>query len=102
MVRLVVENLEDHVSDLLRERADRNGRTLEEEVHTILRQAAVDAPHNEDLGTWCKNNLKPVEGEAEVQDLGQWCIDHMPLSNGEPVEFEEFRGEPARPAEFGE
>jgi plasmid stability protein len=41
MVQLVVRNLEDEVKIRLRERPARHGRSMEEEVREILRDAAM-------------------------------------------------------------
>jgi antitoxin FitA len=40
MAQLVVRNLEENVKTQLRERAARHGRSMEEEVREILREAA--------------------------------------------------------------
>jgi antitoxin FitA len=42
MAQLVVRNLENTVKNRLRRRARRNGRSMEEEVRDILRNAAVE------------------------------------------------------------
>jgi plasmid stability protein len=44
MAQLVVRNLEDEVKARLRERAARHGRSMEEEVREILRDAANVEP----------------------------------------------------------
>jgi plasmid stability protein len=52
MAQLVVRNLEDEVKAQLRERAARHGRSMEEEVREILRDAAkADDPQRGGLGT---------------------------------------------------
>jgi len=52
MAQLVVRNLEDAVKTRLRERAARNGRSMEEEVREILRDAAnAGGPASSGLGT---------------------------------------------------
>jgi plasmid stability protein len=52
MAQLVVRNLEDEVKAQLRDRAARHGRSMEEEVREILRDAArEDRPAGEGLGT---------------------------------------------------
>jgi plasmid stability protein len=43
MAQLVVRNLEDDVRDRLRRRARRNGRSMEQEVRDILRNAVNEA-----------------------------------------------------------
>jgi plasmid stability protein len=44
MAQLVVRNLEDEVKSRLRDRAARHGRSMEEEVREILRDAAKVEP----------------------------------------------------------
>jgi plasmid stability protein len=52
MAQLVVRNLDAAVKAGLVRRARRNGRSMEEEVRTILSRAALsDAPEREGLGT---------------------------------------------------
>ena len=43
MASLTVRQLEDRLKKLLRLRAARNGRSMEDEVRTILREAAEEA-----------------------------------------------------------
>jgi plasmid stability protein len=50
VAQLVVRNLEDEVKAQLRERAARHGRSMEEEVREILREATKE-DSNEGLGT---------------------------------------------------
>lgn len=50
MAQLVVRNLEDDVRDKLRERAQRHGRSMEEEVRDILRAAIVQDPSQRKMG----------------------------------------------------
>ncbi len=52
MAQLVVRNLEDEVKAQLRDRAARHGRSMEEEVREILRDAMTkDKPEGSGLGT---------------------------------------------------
>lgn len=52
MAQLIVRNLDDDVKERLQQRARRHGRSTEEEVRTILRQAALaDQRAEEPLGT---------------------------------------------------
>jgi plasmid stability protein len=44
MAQLVVRNIEDVVKIRLQRRARRNGRSMEEEIRDILRNAAVEEP----------------------------------------------------------
>jgi plasmid stability protein len=82
MAQLVVRRLDDDVKAKLQRRAKRHGRSTEEEVRDILRNAVKDddAPPG-GLGTRIA---------ALFAGIG--------LREGE--EIEELRGQPARPAEF--
>jgi len=52
MAQLVVRNLDDRVKARLRKRAERNGRSMEEEVRVILRDALREKkPSAKGLGT---------------------------------------------------
>jgi plasmid stability protein len=42
MAQFIVRNLEDSVKQRLKRRADRNGRSVEEEIRQILRNATRD------------------------------------------------------------
>ena len=44
MAQFVVRNIENAVKACLQRRARRNGRSMEEEIRDILRNAAVEAP----------------------------------------------------------
>ncbi len=82
MAQLVVRNLDDAVKEKLRRRAAAHGRSMEEEVRAILRDAVKDkAPPKGGLGT---------EIAALFRGIG--------LQEGE--EIEELRGHPIRPARF--
>jgi antitoxin FitA len=50
MAQLVVRNLEDGVKKALRRRAIRHGRSMEEEVREILRNAVKDEGHRPRVG----------------------------------------------------
>ena len=82
MAQLVVRNPEDDVKARLQRRARRHGRSTEEEVRVILRQAAAeeDAPA-EGLGTRIASRFR---------DIG--------LTGDEVIE--ELRGYPVRPVVF--
>jgi plasmid stability protein len=82
MAQLVVRNLEDSVKARLQRRARRNGRSMEEEVRDILRNAAHES-------------AKPSVG------LGTE-IAAMVRGTGLKFEVEEFRGHPVKPATFDE
>jgi len=81
VAQLIVRNLEDDVRDRLRALAAEHGRSMEEEVRAILREAAlrgsVDA--REGLGTRMATRFAKI---------------------GLTEEIEELRGFPARPADL--
>ena len=82
MAQIVVRNLDEDVKARLRVRAAEHGRSMEEEVRTILRQAVADRkPPLRGLGTAIA---------ARFARCG--------LREGE--EIREFRGEKVRPAQF--
>jgi plasmid stability protein len=82
MAQLVVRNLEDSVKARLQRRARRNGRSMEEEVRDILRNAANDAE-------------KPAMGlGTEIAALFR--------GKGYDFDVEELRGHPVRPVKFDE
>lgn len=80
MAQLVVRNLEDSVKARLQRRARRNGRSMEEEVRDILRQAA-------------KEDKKPGQG------LGSEIAALM-AGTGFQFEAQEMRGYPVKPISF--
>jgi plasmid stability protein len=51
MGQLLVRNLDDDVKARLRVLAAEHGRSMEEEVRVILRQAVEEKPHRPGLGT---------------------------------------------------
>ncbi len=82
MAQLVVRNLDDDVKAKLQKRAKRHGRSTEEEVRDILRDAVKDDEKGRvGLGT---------QIAARFAKVG--------LREGE--EILEQRGNPARPVEF--
>lgn len=85
MAQLVVRNLENSVKTKLQRRARRHGRSMEEEVREILREAtkAEESSQNGGLGT---------EIAALFHGIG--------LKPGE--EIEELRGFTIEPPDFGE
>jgi len=81
MAQLVVRNLEDHVKAGLKRRARRHGRSTEEEVRDILRNAVKDEDGaREPLGSRLAARFADIGLEEELTEL---------------------RGETARPAVFG-
>jgi antitoxin FitA len=75
MAQLVVRNLEESVKTKLRRRAKRHGRSMEEEVREILRNAAKDEPRRGmGLGTEIAElfrgiGLRPGEEIQELRDI---------------------------------
>jgi plasmid stability protein len=80
MAQFVVRNLEDSVTRRLKRRAEKNGRSMEEEVRHILRNAVKD------------------EGSEPVR-LGTRIASRF-ASIGLKEDIREFRGESLRPANF--
>ena len=75
MAQLIVRKIEDEVKDKLGRRAKRHGRSLEEEVREILRDATKrDGKNNRLLGTeiaqlFRRAGLKPDEEISELRDI---------------------------------
>ena len=81
MAQLVVRNLEDDVKERLQRRAKRHGRSTEEEVRTILREAVKGEEGRPPLGSRLQARFRTLGLEGEIAEL---------------------RGQPARPATFEE
>ena len=82
MAQLVVRNLEEKVKARLKRRAARHGRSMEEEVRDILRDAVKnEGRHTVGLGTRIARRF---------------------AGRGLDFQIPEWRGEPARPATFDE
>lgn len=80
MAQLVVRNIEETVKRRLRERAARNGRSMEEEARDVLRAAvALEASRPQRLGSAIAARFAGAGLETPIAEL---------------------RGEPARPADF--
>jgi len=82
MAQLVVRNLEDDVKARLQRRAKRHGRSTEEEVREILRNAVKDE----------SAQRKPLGSRLRERFAGIGLEEDLP----------ELRGEVARPATFEE
>ena len=82
MAQLVVRNLEQSLKDRLQRRAKRNGRSMEEEVREILRDAL-------------NRSEKPSDG------LGTQ-IAAMFTGKGLKSDIRELRGHPIQPLSFDE
>jgi antitoxin FitA len=82
MAQLLVRNIEQSVKSRLQRRAKQHGRSMEEEVRDILRNAAN-------------------ESDAPSVGLGTQ-IASLFRGKGFNFEVEELRGHPVRPASFDE
>ena len=82
MAQLIVRNLEDDVRDRLRALAAEHGVSMEEEVRSILRAAAL------------RPSLVPRD------KLGTRLVARFRTTGGLDTEIEELRGQTARPAEL--
>ena len=81
MAQLVVRNLEEKIKIGLRRRANRNGRSMEEEVRSIVRKALRTEPENRVLlGSRLRKRFAGIGLEHEIPSL---------------------RGQKARAADFG-
>lgn len=70
MAQLVVRNIEDSVKARLQRRAARRGRSMEEEVRDILRDAVKDEERSAGgLGTAISSLFKKVGFEKEIPTL---------------------------------
>ncbi len=72
MAQLLVRNLDDDVKARLRVRAAEHGRSMEEEVRAILRQAVEAQRHKAGLGTrmaarFAKSGLRDDETIPELR-----------------------------------
>jgi plasmid stability protein len=81
MAQLVVRRLEESVKRGLSRRARRHGRSMEDEIRHILRQAAAEESRTTGLGTRIASRFR-----------GTGLRDELP----------EVRGTAVRPAEFDE
>jgi plasmid stability protein len=71
----VVLELDDEIKERLRHRAARHGRSLEAELHEILRDAAGPKPGSEGLGTKLTRRFAGIglkEGEEIREFRGDW------------------------------
>jgi antitoxin FitA len=71
MAQLVVRNLEDEVKEQLQLRAIRHGRSMEEEVRDILRNAVMDEYRHPTagLGTEIAALFAGIGLDAEIAEL---------------------------------
>ena len=82
MAQLVVRNLENSVKERLQRRAAKHGRSMEEEVRDILRNAAKDeSESSEGLGTAIAKRFKGIGLTEDIPELRGFTI--------EPPSFDE-------------
>jgi plasmid stability protein len=78
----VIRNLEEDVKDALKRRAKRHGRSMEDEVRHILRDAAKTA----------RRSARKIGSSAAARFQGLGLDSDLP----------ELRGRPVQPADFDE
>ena len=70
MAQLIVRNLDDAVKRKLQRRAAEHGRSMEEEVRDILRDAVKDdGRQRKGLGTAIAERFKGIELEEPIPEL---------------------------------
>jgi plasmid stability protein len=70
MAQLIVRNLDDAVKRKLQRRAAEHGRSMEEEVRDILRDAVKDdGRRRKGLGTAIAERFKGIELEEPIPEL---------------------------------
>ncbi len=91
MAQLVVRNLEDEVKTQLRERAARHGRSMEQEVREILREATKEDT-NGGLGTRIVAMFSGSGLGIELPEMPSWKMrpplfvkDNNPDLNDDPA-----------------
>ena len=76
MAQFVVRNIEDEVKARLQRRAARRGRSMEEEVRDILRNAVrVEDVSTGGLGTEISSLFAKVGLETDIPELRGYTID---------------------------
>lgn len=75
MAQLIVRNLDEAVKRELQRRAARHGRSMEEEVRDILRDAVKDrGRERKGLGTRIAERFKGIELEEDIPELRGFTI----------------------------
>jgi antitoxin FitA len=76
MAQLVVRNIEKKVKDKLQRRAKRHGRSMEQEVRDILRDAVKEEENAAagGLGTAIASHFKKVGLEEDIPELRGYTI----------------------------
>lgn len=68
MAQVVVRQIEDEVKERLRQRAVRHGRSMEEEIRVILREAVRDEAPEEGLGTQIARLFNGLDAPFELPE----------------------------------
>jgi antitoxin FitA len=74
MAQLVVRNLEDEVKNKLQRRARRHGRSMEEEVRDILRNATNEEAGSGNLGSEIAALFRGLGWDKEIPELRGYQI----------------------------
>jgi plasmid stability protein len=75
MAQLIVRNLEESVKRKLKQRAARNGQSMEEEVRRILRSAVGDdSRRRKGLGTMIAERFRGIELEEPIHELRGYLV----------------------------
>jgi antitoxin FitA len=71
MAQVIVRNLESSVKSRLKKRAQKNGRSMEEELRDILRNAANEErdPSSRGLGTEIASLFQKIGLDSDIPEL---------------------------------
>jgi plasmid stability protein len=76
MAQLIVRNLDEAVKRKLERRAERHGRSIEEEVCDILRDAVKDeGRHRNGLGTAIAERFRGIGFQEPIQELRGYTME---------------------------
>jgi plasmid stability protein len=76
MAQVIVRNLEDAVKRKLQRRAAKHGRSMEEEVREILRDAVKDErTSRKGLGTRIAERFRGLGFDEEIKEFKDYTID---------------------------
>lgn len=75
MEQIIVRNLERSVKQRLKRRAAKNGRSMEEEVREILRNAANEPEYAEGLGTAIAKRFRGIGLTEEIPELRGFTVE---------------------------
>lgn len=76
MAQVIVRNLDDSVKRKLQRRAAKHGRSMEEEVREILRDAVKDeGTPRKGLGTRIAERFRGLELDEPIQEFHGYTID---------------------------